>query len=103
MVEPTESEDLRGTRQVLDDAMIAIRAEIDEVGSGAVAIGDSVLRNAPHTAQCLVDEWDRPYPRRTAVFPRAPTPKYWPPTRRIDNAFGDRNLHCTCAPVSDYS
>ena len=102
MVEPTESEDLRELDRFCD-ALIAIRAEIDEVGSGAVAIGDSVLRNAPHTAQCLVDEWDRPYPRRTAVFPAGADTKYWPPTRRIDNAFGDRNLHCTCAPVSDYS
>ena len=57
----------------------------------------------PHTAQCLVDEWDRPYPRRTAVFFAGADTKYWPPTRRIDNAFGDRNPHCTCAPVSDYS
>jgi glycine dehydrogenase len=102
MVEPTESEDLRELDRFCD-AMIAIRAEIDQIGAGEVALEDSVLRNAPHTAASLVHDWDRPYSRSDAVFPQGPDDKYWPPTRRIDNAFGDRNLHCTCAPVSDYS
>ncbi len=61
------------------------------------------LRNAPHTAATLVDDWDHPYSRREAVFPAGEQDKYWPPVRRIDNAYGDRNLHCTCAPVDDYA
>jgi len=102
MVEPTESEDLRELDRFCD-AMIAIRAEIDEVAAGKVALADSALRNAPHSAQCLVADWERPYTREQAVFPAGPESKYWPPTRRIDNAYGDRNLHCTCAPVTDYA
>jgi len=102
MVEPTESEDLRELDRFCD-AMLAIRAEIDEVAGGTVDVKDSVLRNAPHTAECLVETWDHPYPRAAAVFPAGTQGKYWPPTRRIDNAYGDRNLHCTCAPVTDYS
>jgi len=102
MVEPTESEDLRELDRFCD-AMLAIRAEIDEVAAGTVDVKDSVLRNAPHTAECLVETWDHPYPRAAAVFPAGTQGKYWPPTRRIDNAYGDRNLHCTCAPVTDYS
>jgi len=102
MVEPTESEDLRELDRFCD-AMIAIRAEIDRVAGGEVDLADSPLRNAPHTAECLVDDWDRPYTRREAVFPAGTQAKYWPPVRRIDNAYGDRNLHCTCAPVTDYA
>jgi glycine dehydrogenase len=99
MVEPTESED----RVELDrfcDAMIAIRREIDDVESGAVPLADSVLRGAPHTAQTLLDEWQRPYDRRTAVYPPGvdPRSKYWPPVRRIDGAKGDRHLVCSCPP-----
>ncbi|MGG5257070.1 aminomethyl-transferring glycine dehydrogenase [Phycicoccus avicenniae] len=97
MVEPTESEDL-GELDRFCDAMIAIRAEIDEVGSGAVAAADSVLRHAPHTAAALVGEWDHPYDRRTAAYPEGvdATAKYWPPVRRIDGAYGDRHLVCSC-------
>ncbi len=99
MVEPTESED----KEELDrfcDAMIAIRREIDEVGSGAVSAADSVLRGAPHTAEALVGDWDVSYDRRTAAFPDGvqPTSKYWPPVRRIDGAYGDRHLVCSCPP-----
>ena len=61
------------------------------------------MRNAPHTAACLVEQWEWPYARAKAVFPVGESDKYWPPTRRIDNAYGDRNLHCTCAPVTDYA
>ena len=97
MVEPTESED-KGELDRFCDAMIAIRGEIDEVGSGAVAASESVLRGAPHTAQALAGEWDRPYDRTTAAFPEGvdPTAKYWPPVRRIDGAYGDRHLVCSC-------
>ncbi len=97
MVEPTESE----SREELDrfcDAMIAIRGEIDEVGSGAVSPEDSVLRHAPHTAACLAGEWTHPYDRRRAAFPPGVSPldKYWSPVRRIDGAYGDRHLVCAC-------
>jgi glycine dehydrogenase len=102
MVEPTESEDLRELDRFCD-AMLAIRAEIDEVASGRVALTESVLRNAPHTAGMLADDWPLPYTRRDAVFPAGETGKYWPPVRRVDNAYGDRNLHCTCAPVDAYA
>ena len=99
MVEPTESED-KGELDRFCDAMIAIRGEIDEVGSGAVAAGDSVLRGAPHTAQSLAAEWAHPYSRAEAAYPDGvdPRSKYWPPVRRIDGAYGDRHLVCSCPP-----
>ena len=99
MVEPTESED----RYEIDrfcDAMIAIRREIGEVESGDVAVADSMLRNAPHTAKALAGKWEYPYERSDAAFPvgvHAPD-KYWPPVARIDGAYGDRNLVCSCPP-----
>lgn len=102
MVEPTESEDLRELDRFCD-AMLAIRAEIDDVAAGRVEVGDSVLRNAPHTAATLVDDWGFPYSRRDAVFPAGVQGKYWPPVRRVDNAYGDRNLHCTCGSADDYA
>ncbi len=97
MVEPTESED----KDELDrfcDAMIAIREEIAVVGSGAVTAADSVLRGAPHTAVSLVGDWTASYDRATAAFPTGvdPLSKYWPPVRRIDGAYGDRHLVCSC-------
>ncbi len=97
MVEPTESEDL-GELDRFCDAMIAIRREIDEVGSGAVSAADSVLRHAPHTAASLAADWDHPYDRHAAAFPAGvdATAKYWPPVRRIDGAYGDRHLVCSC-------
>ncbi len=99
MVEPTESE----SREEIDrfcDAMIAIRDEIEAVHKGAVPLTESVLRNAPHTAEALTGEWDYPYPRAQAVFPGSvdPTAKYWPPVRRIDGPYGDRHLVCSCPP-----
>jgi glycine dehydrogenase len=98
MIEPTESEDLEELDRFCD-AMIAIRAEIDEVASGGWQLEDSPLRGAPHTAESLVGEWARPYTRATAVFPTGRTgAKYWPPVARIDQAYGDRNLVCTCPP-----
>jgi glycine dehydrogenase len=102
MVEPTESEDLRELDRFCD-AMLAIRGEIDDVAAGRVDVTSSVLRAAPHTAGTLVDEWDRPYSRREAVFPAGESGKYWPPVGRVDNAYGDRNLHCTCDPIEDYA
>ncbi|MBI3688146.1 MAG: aminomethyl-transferring glycine dehydrogenase [Actinobacteria bacterium] len=104
MVEPTESEDL-GELDRFCDAMIAIRAEIDKVASGEYDAADNPLRNAPHTAAMLaVEEWSHPYSRATAVYPTASTRrgKYWAPVRRIDGAYGDRHLVCSCPPVSDY-
>ena len=98
MVEPTESEDLAELDRFCD-AMVAIRAEIEEVASGRWQVVDSPLRGAPHTAAALVSAWERAYDRRTAVFPAGQTAaKYWPPVARINQAYGDRNLVCTCPP-----
>ena len=103
MIEPTESEDLVELDRFCD-AMIAIRAEIDRVGSGEWPAADNPLRNAPHTAATLVAEWTHPYPRQLAVFPLAGVraDKYWPVVRRIDSGYGDRNLMCSCPPLSAY-
>ncbi len=102
MVEPTESEDL-GEIDRFCDAMIAIRAEIDRVASGEWDASTSPLRGAPHTAASLVGEWEHPYSRSEAVYPGGmdPVGKYWPPVRRVDGAWGDRNLMCSCPPVSE--
>jgi len=99
MVEPTESEDLVEIDRFCD-AMIAIRGEIDQVARGEVSATDSVLHHAPHTAACLVEEWDHPYDRKLAAFPAGvdKLSKYWPPVRRLDESFGDRNLVCSCPP-----
>ncbi|HEX8080949.1 MAG TPA: aminomethyl-transferring glycine dehydrogenase [Jatrophihabitans sp.] len=104
MVEPTESEDL-GEIDRFIEAMIAIRAEIEQLRAGDWSAQDNPLRNAPHTARCLVGEWDHPYSREQAVYPAGvdPASKYWPPVRRIDGAYGDRNLMCSCPPVADYA
>jgi glycine dehydrogenase len=104
MVEPTESEDLFEIDRFID-AMIAIRGEIDEVARGSWPVTDNPLRNAPHTAQTLVGDWGHPYDRQTAVYPAGvdPRSKYWAPVRRIDGAYGDRNLVCSCPPVEDYA
>ena len=100
MVEPTESEPLAELDRFIA-AMRSIRAEIDEVASGAVALEDSVLRRSPHTLAAVTAEpWQRPYSRATAAFPLAgmETDKYFPPVSRVDNAWGDRHLMCTCPP-----
>jgi glycine dehydrogenase len=104
MVEPTESEDLSELDRFVE-AMIAIRREIDRVGAGEWPADDNPLRNAPHTAESLAREWSHPYSRDEAAFPAGvdPRSKYWPPVRRIDNAFGDRNLVCACPPVDAYA
>ncbi len=104
MIEPTESEDL-GEIERFCEAMVQIRHEIAAVAAGDYPRDDNPLANAPHTAQLLTGEWSHAYSRETAVFPvrglRAG--KYWPPVRRIDGAYGDRNLVCTCLPVSELS
>jgi glycine dehydrogenase len=104
MVEPTESEDLAELDRFCD-AMIAIRAEIDRVAAGDWALAESPLRNAPHTAAMIAGEWSLPYSRELAAYPADvdPRAKYWPPVRRIDGAYGDRNLVCACPDVSAYA
>jgi len=105
MVEPTESESLTEI-DAFCEAMIAIRSEIDQVGSGAWPADDNPLRGAPHTAQCLlVTEWKHPYTREQAAYPlgAAFRPKVWPPVRRIDGAYGDRNLVCSCPPIEAFA
>ena len=103
MVEPTESEDLAELDRFCD-AMIAIRAEIEDVASGRWPVEESPLRGAPHTAAALVADWDRRYDRNTAVFPAGNlTSKYWPPVARINQAYGDRNLMCSCPPIEAFA
>ncbi|MBL8925783.1 MAG: aminomethyl-transferring glycine dehydrogenase [Pseudonocardia sp.] len=107
MVEPTESEDLAEIDRFVD-AMVGIRGEIDRVAAGEWRKDDNPLRGAPHTAACLVDKWDHPYPRELAAYPTGVTPgvhdrKVWPPVRRIDGAHGDRNLVCSCPPVAAFA
>jgi glycine dehydrogenase len=103
MVEPTESEDLAELDRFCD-AMIAIRAEIDRVAAGDWPLAESPLRNAPHTAAMIAGEWSLPYTREVAAYPAGvdARAKYWPPVRRIDGAYGDRNLVCACPDVSSY-
>jgi glycine dehydrogenase len=95
MVEPTESEDLEEIDRFCD-AMIAIRGEIEEIARGTWPLEDSPLRQAPHTAESVVGEWSHAYPATLAAFPVPMRAKYWPPVRRIDGAYGDRNLICSC-------
>jgi glycine dehydrogenase len=104
MVEPTESEDRRELDRFCD-AMIAIRAEIQAVLDDSAPVAASALRRAPHTAACLVGDWDRPYSRRQAVFPDGvdPRAKYWPPVGRVDGAHGDRHLQCSCPPPEAFA
>ncbi|MBC7138920.1 MAG: aminomethyl-transferring glycine dehydrogenase [Defluviimonas sp.] len=104
MVEPTESE----TKAELDrfiTAMLAIRAEIDDVAEGRIPRDNNPLKHAPHTVEDLVADWDRPYGREQGCFPPASfrVDKYWPPVGRVDNVWGDRNLTCTCPPVETYA
>ena len=106
MVEPTESEDLAELDRFCD-AMIAIRDEIRAVEAGEWAVDESPLRLAPHpAADVVVSEWTRAYTREQAAYPGAATAtgpdKYWPPVSRIDGAYGDRNLMCSCPPLSAY-
>ena len=104
MVEPTESE----TKAELDrfcDAMLAIRSEIAEIEAGRMDPTNNPLKNAPHTSNDLIGDWDRPYSREQGCFPPGAfrVDKYWPPVNRVDNVYGDRNLVCICPPMSDYA
>ncbi|WP_460604152.1 aminomethyl-transferring glycine dehydrogenase [Jatrophihabitans fulvus] len=102
MVEPTESENLAELDRFVA-AMIAIKAEIDRVAAGEWPVTDNPLRNAPHTASCVMGDWEHPYSRELAVYPAGVDrrSKYWPPVRRIDGAYGDRNLVCACPPLEE--
>ncbi|MBD2021734.1 aminomethyl-transferring glycine dehydrogenase [Leptolyngbya sp. FACHB-36] len=104
MVEPTESEAKRELDRFCD-AMIAIREEIREIEAGRLDRANNLLKNAPHTALALTEDWDRPYPRQRAVYPTAWTRenKFWAAVGRIDQAYGDRNLVCTCLPMDAYT
>ncbi|SFB04380.1 glycine dehydrogenase [Poseidonocella pacifica] len=104
MVEPTESE----TKAELDrfcDAMLSIREEIRAIEDGKMDRDNNPLKNAPHTMEDLVRDWNRPYSREEGCFPPGAfrVDKYWPPVNRVDNVYGDRNLVCTCPPMEDYA
>ena len=103
MIEPTESE----TKAELDrfcDAMLSIREEIAAIEDGKADRENNPLKRAPHTVEDLVGEWDRPYSREEACYPAGAfrVDKYWPPVNRVDNAWGDRHLVCTCPPLEAY-
>ena len=105
MIEPTESEN-KGELDRFCDAMIAIRAEIASIAAGKLHKTDNPLKGAPHTAQeVMADVWTHAYSREQAAFPLAwvAAAKYWPPVKRVDNVYGDRNLVCTCAPLEAYA
>ena len=104
MIEPTESEALSELDRFCD-AMLAIREEIRDIEEGRIDAENNPLKNAPHTMEDLVREWDRPYSREQGCFPPGAfrVDKYWPPVNRVDNAWGDRHLVCTCPPMSDYA
>jgi glycine dehydrogenase len=104
MIEPTESEGLREIDRFCD-AMIAIRNEVAKVESGQWTREDNPLVNAPHTVEDLMQEWTRSYSRQQAYYPLdgMEARKFWPSVNRIDHAYGDRNLFCSCIPVSDYN
>mgnify|MGYP002134524492 CR=1 FL=1 len=104
MIEPTESESLAELNRFIN-AMKHIKVEIDAVATGKWPVDDNPLHNAPHTAESLLGEWNHPYSREEAAYPVTSLRdnKYWPPVRRIDGAFGDRNLVCSCPPISDFA
>ncbi|NMB71935.1 MAG: aminomethyl-transferring glycine dehydrogenase [Bacteroidales bacterium] len=105
MVEPTESEPIEELDRFVE-AMIAVWHELDEIRKNPALRNDNLLKNAPHTAEeCTSDNWNHPYSRSQAAFPvaRLKTNKFWPSVARVDDAYGDRNLVCTCLPVSAYA
>jgi glycine dehydrogenase len=105
MIEPTESEP-KAEIDRFCNAMIAIRAEAREVEMGALPRDDNPLKNAPHTAASVTaTEWTHPYTRERAAFPTADTRerKFWPAVARVESAYGDRNLVCSCLPVEGYA
>lgn len=102
MVEPTESESQLELDRFIE-AMLAIRAEIQQVADGIWPADDNPLVNAPHTQRELAGEWHHPYDRQVAVFPAGYGDKYWPAVKRLDDVYGDRNLFCSCVPIGDYA
>ena len=104
MIEPTESESITELDRFAD-AMISIREEIRAIENGEMDKVDNALKNAPHTCAILAEEiWKHPYTRKEAVFPTIHQyqTKFWPPVGRVDNAYGDRNLICSCLPLEEY-
>ena len=104
MIEPTESEDKEELDRFIE-AMITIRAEVKEIENGHADRSNNLLKNAPHTADCIINQnWEYPYSPQEAAYPVSylKTWKYWVPVRRVDNAFGDRNLICACPSVESY-
>jgi glycine dehydrogenase len=103
MIEPTESESLEELDRFCR-AMFAIRTEVDRIASGEWPRHDNPLSRAPHPAGDVVGDWDRAYPARLAAFPieELERDKYWPPVGRMDSVGGDRNLMCTCPPLTEY-
>jgi len=104
MIEPTESESKAEIDRFID-AMIAIRHEIADIERGRFTRNESPLSHAPHTVLDIADdEWTRKYSRKEGCFPggRTAKDKYWSPSNRIDNAYGDRNIICSCPPLTDY-
>jgi glycine dehydrogenase len=105
MIEPTESESKAEVDRFCD-ALIAIRAEIQDIADGRVPREGNVLKNAPHTATAITTgEWPHPYSRKQAAFPAAwvREHKFWPAVSRINEAYGDRHLVCSCPPMDSYS
>ena len=105
MIEPTESESKTELDRFIQ-AMLCIRDEIRQIEDGRWPADDNPLVNAPHTAAfTLSDSWAHPYSRQEGCLPVAgqAASKYWPPVARVDNVYGDRNLICTCPPLSSYS
>jgi glycine dehydrogenase len=105
MIEPTESES-KGELDRFIDAMVAIRKEIGAIEDGRMDRADNPLKNAPHTAATLLAaDWAHAYSREQAAYPVSAlkASKYWPPVGRADNAYGDRNLFCSCVPVAEYA
>ncbi|MBT4478138.1 MAG: aminotransferase class V-fold PLP-dependent enzyme, partial [Flavobacteriales bacterium] len=105
MIEPTESESLAELDRFVD-SMNSIKSEINDLIEGKADSVDNVLKNSPHTIHSVINsDWNHTYTRETAVFPLdfVKKNKFWPSVSRVDDAYGDRNLHCTCAPISDYS
>ena len=104
MIEPTESEDKAELDRFID-AMLSIRKEIENIITLDLDHENNLLHNAPHTAACLIDDnWDFPYSRKEAAYPAnyLESSKYFSPVRRVDNAYGDRNLVCSCLPLEAY-
>jgi glycine dehydrogenase len=104
MIEPTESEPKPEVDRFIE-AMIAIKNEINQLGAGTWSAEDNPLRQAPHTAKILTEEWNHPYSRELAVYPVKSQHlwKYWPKVRRVDSVYGDRNLVCSCPPPEAFA